>query len=87
MIKGVLIAVLVVAVLAFTGCSKEKKLLADCYAKSEAIVKDIEDFTSDKKHIDGVRKIYGVSVDGYITQEGRYRCKWLVESGEFPNSP
>jgi len=37
MIKGVLIGV--VSVLALTGCNKEEeKLLADCYAKSEAIV-------------------------------------------------
>ena len=30
-----------------------------------------------------IREKYGVSHDGYITEAGRYRCKRLIELGEF----
>jgi hypothetical protein len=85
-----LIAVLVVAVLAFTGCNKEEKLLADCYANSEQIVKAlvlIAKVIPSVDYADGARGVLGVSVDGYITQAGRDRCKRMIELGEFPNSP
>ena len=89
--------VVVVSVLALTGCNngskKEEKLLADCYAKSEAIATGEIDFKS-QDVIDQMeeemekrkqyREQYGVSVEGYITQAGRDRCKRLIELGEYP---
>ena len=96
MIKGVLIAVLVIAVLAFTGCNKEEKLLADCYAKSEAIATEVyPEFDYEREDViektmeeiekrEQDREMYGVSREGYITQAGRDRCKRLIELGEYP---
>ena len=89
-----LIVVLVVAVLALTGCNKEKKLLADCYASSEAFVKslcpynDLSKCNSENPFFNSDhQEKYGVSAEGFITQAGRDRCKRLVEIGWKPIKP
>ena len=92
--------VVVVSVLALTGCNKEEeKLLADCYAKSEAIATEVyPEFDYEREDViektmeeiekrEQDREMYGVSREGYITQAGRDRCKRLIELGEFPNLP
>ena len=78
--------VVVVSVLALTGCSNEEKNLEDCYSQSERIVKNQVDYwqgdESGDEIIERKRKTYGVSkYDGKINHAGRMRCKRLIELG------
>ena len=78
--------VVVVSVLALTGCDSEEKLLLGCYTDSETQVKFREDNDITVFTMRQYRQKYGVDSEGYITQWGRDRCQRMIERGEFTKS-
>ena len=59
----------------------------ECLRSPNGVCESIEDRCEsmiDRRVTSFARVKYGVSVEGYITQAGRDRCKRLVELGEYP---
>tara|TARA_Y100000590_G_C15505236_1_gene933253 strand:+ start:760 stop:1014 length:255 start_codon:yes stop_codon:yes gene_type:complete len=79
--------IIVVAVLALTGCNNAQ-VLERCYAESEKEVRDVDVWgygnELSRRWVKEAREKYGVSEEGYITQAGRDRCKRMIELGEYP---